>query len=250
MPNKLPSKEVAILAHRRKRIQSDQAKVARKRKFNRRVATSKGLKFKGFIKPERLVADFRKAERDNMRMKREAMKFGLRPKHFVPDGSQKLILVYRHRGEKIASKNCIKILRELGLAKKYYARFVESTPETLKLLAAVEPYVSWGYPNISIVRDLIFKYGFCIKDGKRKTINSNMEVEKALGHINILCIEDLVHEIFTVGPNFNETNTYMTHFILQAPKTGWEKSKGQHFVKGGECGFRGEEINDLFKTIL
>lgn len=196
------------------------------------------------------MAEYRKAERDDLRMRREVEKFGLKPKFFVRDGSKKLLLVFRHRGERIASQNCIKILREFRLSKKYNATLVKATEENFKLLSAVEPYVIWGYPTITTVRDLIFKYGFCKENGKKQTIASNQQVEKALGQHNIICIEDLVHEIFTVGPNFDAANRYLMHFRLQAPKTGWEKSKGQHYAKGGECGFRGEEINELFKSII
>lgn len=232
------------MAHRRKRINAHQARLQQK-KLGRRVKN-----FKGFVKPERLVAEYRKSERDNMRVRREAEKFSLQPKTFMHDGKKLLALVYRHRGERIASQNCIKILRELRLTKKYTAVFVKITDETLKMLAAVEPYVSWGYPSVTTVRDLIFKYGFTKENGKRVNISCNVQVEKALGKNNILCMEDLVHEIFTVGSNFEKANQYLTHFVLQAPKTGWERSKGQHFAKGGECGFRSEAINELFQQVL
>uniref|UniRef100_A0A336MF87 CSON000769 protein n=1 Tax=Culicoides sonorensis TaxID=179676 RepID=A0A336MF87_CULSO len=245
IPNKLPSKQVAILAHRRKRINQDKARITQKH-----TGGLKKFKGKGFIKPETLVASYRKAERDDMRIKRTAEVYGLRPKTFVKDESRKLILVFRHRGNRIAAKSVIHILREMRLSKKYHATLMKVTDENLKLLAAVEPYVSWGYPSIQTVRDLVFKYGFTKEKGKKVNISSNLQVEQALGDHNIICMEDLVHELFTVGPHFDEVNNFLTHFVLQAPKTGWEKSKGQHFSKGGESGFRGENINELFASIL
>lgn len=202
------------------------------------------------MKPEAFVATYRKAERDDMRIKRTAEVHGLRPKTFVQDGTKKLILVFRHRGNRIASKSVIHILREMRLSKKYHATLLKVTPENLKLLAAVEPYVSWGYPSIQVLRDLVFKYGFRKDKNKKANISSNVQIEEALGKFNIICMEDLVHELFTVGPNFDVANNFLTHFALQAPKTGWEKSKGQHFSKGGESGFRADAINELFASVL
>lgn len=202
------------------------------------------------MKPEAFVATYRKAERDDLRIKRTAEVHGLRPKTFVRDGTKKLILVFRHRGNRIASRSVIHILREMRLSRKYHATLMKVTAENLKLLAAVEPYVSWGYPSIQTLRDLVFKYGFTKEKGRKVNISSNLQIEEALGSHNIICLEDLVHELFTVGAHFDDANNFLTHFALQAPKTGWEKSKGQHFSKGGESGFRGDEINELFASVL
>lgn len=235
---------MAILAHRRKRINREQARLGQK-KLGRRVK-----KTSGFMKPEKFVAEFRKGERDDTRLRRELDRHSLRPKAFVADGTKKLVLVFRHRGNRIASQAVIKILREMRLVRKYNAVFMQITPENQKLLAAVEPYVSWGYPSVSVVRDLIFKYGFTKENGKKVSISSNIQVEKALGKYNIICMEDLVHEVCTVGKYFDAASKYLCQFVLQAPKTGWEKAKGLHFIKGGECGFRADAINDLLQTIL
>ena len=65
-----------------------------------------------------------------------------------------------------------------------------------------EPYITWCTPNLKSVRDLIYKRGFVKVDGKRTPITSNDLIEDKLGKQGIICVEDLVHEIFTVGPNF------------------------------------------------
>jgi hypothetical protein len=43
-------------------------------------------------------------------------------------------------------------------------------------------------------------------------------LQQALGKHNIICIEDLVHEIFTVGPNFKAVTNFLWPFKLSAPK--------------------------------
>ena len=70
------------------------------------------------------------------------------------------------------------------------------------LFLSAEPYITWGTPNLKSVRDLIYKRGFVKVDGKRTPITSNDLIEDKLGKQGIICVEDLVHEIFTVGPNF------------------------------------------------
>lgn len=43
-------------------------------------------------------------------------------------------------------------------------------------------------------------------------------VLQSLGKHNIICTEDLVHEIFTVGPNFRAATNFLWPFKLSAPK--------------------------------
>ena len=39
-------------------------------------------------------------------------------------------------------------------------------------------------------------------------LSNNQVIEEALGKYDILSVEDLVHEIFTVGPNFKQASSY------------------------------------------
>jgi large subunit ribosomal protein L7e len=91
IPNKLPSKQVTVLTHRKKRIAQKQ-KVLQKNIKRKIVNKDTGEHFK---KPEFFIAEYRKAERDDKRIKRELMKNGLK-RDFMEDG--KLIVVLRHRG--------------------------------------------------------------------------------------------------------------------------------------------------------
>jgi large subunit ribosomal protein L7e len=91
VPNKLPSKQVNILAHRKRRISQKQAALLKK-------PTKKKIGVKSeehFKKPEFFVAEYRKAERDDKRISRQLMRNGLKRNH-MKDGS--LVLVLRHRG--------------------------------------------------------------------------------------------------------------------------------------------------------
>jgi large subunit ribosomal protein L7e len=68
-------------------------------------------------------------------------------------------------------------------------------------------------------------------NGNRTPITSNDIIEQSLGKFNIICVEDLIHEIFTVGPNFKYASNFLWPFKLNTPTGGWRK-KTIHFVEG------------------
>ena len=47
----------------------------------------------------------------------------------------------------------------------------------------------------------------------------------------MICVEDLIHEIVTVGPNFKYASNFLWPFKLNTPTGGWRK-KVNHFVEG------------------
>ncbi|MDK0642990.1 uL30 family ribosomal protein, partial [Clostridium perfringens] len=87
--------------------------------------------------------------------------------------------------------------------------FVKLNKATLPLLRIVEPYVAWGYPNLKSVHDLIYKRGFAKIAGRRVPITDNSIIEESLGKSDIICMEDLVHEIFSAGPNFKQATNFL-----------------------------------------
>jgi large subunit ribosomal protein L7e len=91
IPNKLPSKQVNILAQRKRRITKpkDTNKRPNKKLLKKQFFENK------FKKPEFFIANHRKAERDDRRVKRDMLKHGL-VKSFMKDDS--LVFVLRHRG--------------------------------------------------------------------------------------------------------------------------------------------------------
>merc|ERR1712110_516795 len=63
----------------------------------------------------------------------------------------------------------------------------------------------------------IYKRGFVKVDGKRTPITSNDIIEARLGKFGIICVEDLIHEIMTVGPNFKYATNFLWPFKLNTP---------------------------------
>ena len=58
------------------------------------------------------------------------------------------------------------------------------------------------------VRELIYKRGYGKVDKQRIPLANNAVIEEALGKFDILCVEDLVHEILSAGPNFKQVRIY------------------------------------------
>ncbi|KAG0470733.1 hypothetical protein HPP92_016803 [Vanilla planifolia] len=46
---------------------------------------------------------------------------------------------------------------------------------------------------------------------------------QGIGKHVIICMEDLIHEIFTVGPHFKEANNFLWPFKLKAPSGGLKR---------------------------
>ena len=104
------------------------------------------------------------------------------------------------------------MLNSLRLGQLFNAALLKNNEETTALLKLVEPYVTWGYPNINTVRELIFKHGFLSIDSKKVAIDSNKLIEDNLGDLGVICIEDIVHELFNATDNFDKIKEFLLPF--------------------------------------
>ena len=142
-----------------------------------------------------------------------------------------------------------KILQLLRLRQINNGIFVKLNKATLGMLKLVEPYIAWGYPNLKSTRELVYKRGYGKFDRHRRhALTSNSQVEKALGRYGIICMEDIIHEIFTVGPHFKEVSNFLWPFKLNNPTGGWRK-KTVHYIEGGDHGNRERFINKLIRRM-
>jgi len=197
-----------------------------------------------FKKAEKYVKEYRSQERALIRARRTAKSAG----NFFVEPEAKLALVVRIRGIMGVDPTTRKILRLFRLRQLNNATFVKLNKATLNMLHRVEPYIAYGYPNLKTVRELIYKRGFARINRQRIPITHNGLIEDHLGKLGIICIEDLIHEIYTVGPNFKKANTFLWPFKLSNPKGGFTK-KGTHFVEGGDAGNRETHINALVQRM-
>jgi large subunit ribosomal protein L7e len=203
-----------------------------------------------FKRAETYAAEYLSNERAQIDAKRAAKKEG---KFYVPAGA-KVAFVIRIRGINAMPPKEKKILRLLRLRQIQNGVFVRLNYASIRMLQRVEPYITYGYPNLKSVKELIYKRGFG-KVGKqgawsRLPLSDNRVIEKSLGKHDIICMEDLVHEIFTCGPAFKQANNFLWPFKLSSPKGGYSKfGKLIHFTEGGDAGNREDLINKLIRRM-
>jgi len=194
---------------------------------------------------ETYVKEYRSMERSLIRMRRQARTSG----NFFIEPEAKLAVVIRIRGIIGLHPKPKKILQLLRLRQINNAVFVRLDKATSNMLKLVEPFIAYGYPNLKSVRELIYKRGYAVINKQRIPITSNDQVEAALKKQNIICVEDLIHEIYTVGKNFKFANRFLWPFKLNTPLGGWTYVK-THFTEGGDAGNREENINKLLRRMV
>ncbi|KAI5672891.1 hypothetical protein M9H77_13255 [Catharanthus roseus] len=188
--------------------------------------------------------EYEEQEKELIRLKREARLKG----GFYVNPEAKLLFIIRIRGINAMHPKTKKILQLLRLRQIFNGVFLKVNKATLNMLHRVEPYVAYGYPNLKSVRELIYKRGYGKLDKQRIALTENSIVEQALGKHGIICVEDLIHEIMTVGPHFKEANNFLWPFKLKAPLGGLKK-KRNHYVEGGDAGNREDYINELIRRM-
>ncbi|KAG3290429.1 RPL7-like, partial [Ictidomys tridecemlineatus] len=141
-----------------------------------------------------------------------------------------------------------KVLQLLRLRQIFNGTFVKLNKASINMLRIVEPYIAWGYPNLKSVNELIYKRGYGKINKKGIALTDNALIAQSLGKYGIICMEDLIHEIYTVGKRFKEANNFLWPLKLSSPRGGMKK-KTTHFVEGGDAGNREDQINRLIRRV-
>jgi len=197
-----------------------------------------------FKRAENYVKEYRQKEREVIRLRRQARSAG----NFFVEPEAKVALVIRIRGINQLHPKPRKILQLLRLRQIHNAVFVRLTKATWNMLKLIEPYVAYGYPNLKTVKEMVYKRGFGKVDKNRIPITDNSIIEQNLGKHGILCLEDVVHELYTVGPHFSEVSRFLWPFKLSCPRGGYRKIT-THYIEGGDFGNREDKINSLVRRM-
>ena len=168
---------------------------------------------------------------------------------YVP-AEDKLFFVVRIRGTIGVSPKVKKILQLFRLRQLHNAVFVRVNAATVNMLRLIEPYVAYGCPSLKSVRELVYKRGFGKVNGQRIPLSSNAVIAEALGKYDIVCVEDLIHEIVTVGENFKEAANFLWPFKLPSPKGGYDGKMLNHHNEDGAAGNQGANVNRLIKKLM
>jgi 60S ribosomal protein uL30 len=197
-----------------------------------------------FKRAEKYVKEYRDAQRSLVRSKRQAKNNG---NYFIED-MPKVLLLVRVRGIMCVAPKTKKILQLFRLLQLNSATFIKVNFATMTMLSYIEPYVTYGKPSLKTISELIYKRGYAKVNKQRVPLTDNKIIADNLGKEGIICVEDLIHEIHTCGPNFKAANNFLWPFKLNNPLGGW-KNKGIHFAEGGDAGNREEMINKLVQRM-
>merc|ERR1711934_336066 len=197
-----------------------------------------------FKKAEQYVKEYKAMEKSLINVRRQAKQAG----NYLVEPEPKLLFVTRIRGINKMPPQPKKILDLLRLRQIHNGVFLKNNKATMNMLRIVQSYITFGEPNLKTVRELVYKRGFGKVNKQRLPLTDNSVIEGALGKYGIVCVEDLIHEIYTVGPNFKQASNFLRPFKLSSP-TGGYKQKGISFTEGGDYGNRDAKINNLVRQM-
>uniref|UniRef100_A0A8D2AMR9 60S ribosomal protein L7-like 1 n=1 Tax=Sciurus vulgaris TaxID=55149 RepID=A0A8D2AMR9_SCIVU len=201
-----------------KATQAKQALLAKKER--------KGKQFR-FKRLESFLHDSWRKKCDQVRVRRLEVK----PHALEMPDKHSLAFVVRFQRISGVSLLVQSTIARLRLKKIFSGVFVKVTPQSLKMLRIVEPYVTWGFPNLKSVWELILKRG-----------------QEHLGRFDVICLEDLIHEIAFPGKYFWEISKFLCPFHHSMARHATKNRVG--FLKEmGLPGYWGERINQLIRQL-
>merc|ERR1712098_42827 len=159
-----------------------------------RKATRHALK----MNAQKFEEEYQLAEKALVALRRTAKQNG----QFFVEPEAKLIFCMRITGVNKLAPKPRKILQLLRLKQLHNGVFLKVNKPILNMLKLVQPYVTYGYPSLKTVRELMYKRGFGKVNKQRIPLSNNDVIADKLGEKGIMGLEDLVHEIYTVGTSF------------------------------------------------
>jgi large subunit ribosomal protein L7e len=190
---------------------------------------------------------YKAAERQTIQLRRQAKATG----NFYVEPEARMMMIIRIKGINKLAPKPRKILKLLRLDQLHKAVFVKLNKPILNMLKYIQPYVISGYPSLKTVKQLVMKRGYAKINRERLPIQDNQIISDNLGQYGIHGMDDLIHEIYTVGPNFKQATNFLWAFKLSAPNGGFVRKKhGFHEPKGGDWGNREELINELVRRMM
>uniref|UniRef100_G3R398 Ribosomal protein L30 ferredoxin-like fold domain-containing protein n=1 Tax=Gorilla gorilla gorilla TaxID=9595 RepID=G3R398_GORGO len=203
-----------------KATQAKQAFLAKKEQRK-----GKGLRFKRL---ESFLHDSWRQKRDELCLRRLEVKahaLELPDKHSLAF----VVRIERTDGLSLLVQRTIARLR---LKNIFSGVFVKN----LKVLRVVEPYVTWGFPNLKSVWELILKCGQAKVKNKTIPLTDNTVIEEHLGTFGI------------IGKHFQESSWFLRPFHPSVARHATKNRVG--FLKEmGTHGYRGERINQLIRQL-
>lgn len=115
------------------------------------------------------------------------------------------------------------------------------------MLKPFDSYVAYGYISSQMVHELLHRRAYVKKNKQKQNLSNNLYIEELFGDKNILCVNDLAHEIYTVSPNFSEILSILAPFKLSSPTSTFQRQiLDLHDEVESKGGFLNEHDMDVF----
>eukprot|EP00747_Dinoflagellata_sp_TGD_P181444 gnl/TRDRNA2_/TRDRNA2_35279_c0_seq1.p1 gnl/TRDRNA2_/TRDRNA2_35279_c0~~gnl/TRDRNA2_/TRDRNA2_35279_c0_seq1.p1 ORF type:complete len:278 (-),score=57.27 gnl/TRDRNA2_/TRDRNA2_35279_c0_seq1:74-847(-) len=214
------------------------AAIAKVRKSHRDYKKGK-LKI---IRAEKLVKNARIRQADRRRLKNK-------DKKPVPKRKKGRVLAVVRNGRLGGDKEVKRTLSALNLARRHTLVFRPNTPEILKQLHTVKPFVFWGPASFKVVFNIVHKKLY-FKDPKEPQkgtlLSDNVLIETHLGDLGMLCTEDVAHTLHTCSKHFQKVDERLWPISIGDAKKGESLIREKHFTFGD----LGGSVNDKIKGLL
>ena len=232
----------------KKRKRAEKWEAAEKTAAAEKEKKAKSSAETAFKRAEKYVQEYKDQQKSLVTLKRAARKAGT----FYVEPEPKLLFVMRLRGINGMHPKTRHIMKVLRLLQMHNGVFMQVNKAVMNNLQKVDPYIMYGYPTLKTVRELVYKRGYGKVNGQRTALSDNKIIEDALSEKTkgaVICMEDMVHQIYTVGPYFKECTKFLWPFKMNNPCGGISRLRN-HFVEGGDAGNREEYINELISKML
>lgn len=242
MVKKGPKKVPESLRKLQERV--EQAKQLKEKTCKELEAQKAALATEALAKAEKYLEEYIRADALSVQNHATAKKNS----SFWVEPEGKVFLVIRIKGINKVAPKPRKILKLFRLLQLHNAVLVKNNKATRQMLRLIEPYVTYGTPSYQTISRLVYKRGYIKVNKQRIPLNDNVQIQTVLGSKGINCVEDLIHQLVTCGPQFKECNNLLWRFKLSSPIHGF-KAKRNSFIQGGDWGNRETKINSLVKRM-
>jgi 60S ribosomal protein uL30 len=164
----------------------------------------------------------------------------------------KMVFCIRIRNNDSIPKTVQRILENNRMRQVHDGVFLKYDDEMRRQLHLAEPWVVYGIPTASAVKELIERRGHARIHGERIPLSDNTIIENALQEYGILCVDDLVQALMTVDEaSFEQLQKFLWPFRMGDFITRYERTVLKLKTHGkGQYGDRGEAIQELIAQVL
>ncbi|GEQ70353.1 hypothetical protein JCM33374_g4029 [Metschnikowia sp. JCM 33374] len=209
----------------RKRVEKqDAARVLKEKKARKQAVPSEKF-LRAEVLASRAIANKIEGKRLDNILKHEQAKAAVSTQKEAPAKLAFVIRIEKQNKAVSIPTKALNVLKVLRLEEPNMGVFVKLTPTIEPVLKLISPFIVVGSPSLASVRHL-FQKRACIPSSEEGQppvkLDNNQAVEDKFGDdLGYICIEDLIHEITSLGENFKAVSSWLAPFSLSAPVNGW-----------------------------